>query len=83
MCFLIAFIAKCCHIDIPINNCNNVLYFNIFLFIPGVPTITYSAEGLRPCTDYVAEIQPLYDGSEVEKRTVSFRYIGNLKKCLS
>ena len=39
----------------------------------GVSTILYKAENLIPCTDYSLQIQPLYPGTELEMKELTFR----------
>jgi len=40
---------------------------------PGVPSLVHTVGGLNPCTDYTANIRPLYPDAEVESRSVTFR----------
>ncbi|TRY61160.1 hypothetical protein TCAL_14959 [Tigriopus californicus] len=40
---------------------------------PGVPTITHTALGLNPCTDYNLKITPLYTDTVIESKMVSFK----------
>jgi len=39
----------------------------------GLPTVSFSAEGLEPCTTYTFEIRPLYPDTKIDEKVFEFK----------